>query len=212
MGDVKEIKKEDDFYLINGEIKCKKIIIANGSDDSFLSDYLKIRKMSGVRIEVESEIENRYHIYSDVSISSSMDGKMVIGSSNHRDNHSFQDRDIGVLLEKANDILDIKPDKINYKHGIRACSVDYFPYVGELIDEERTIQENPNIKDGRKIKKFFYKEGIYTLRGLASKGFSMAPYLANELISFIYDGKALSSEISLERRFARYIRKINSTQ
>jgi glycine/D-amino acid oxidase-like deaminating enzyme len=201
------ITKKDNFYIINNKIKCKKIIIANGFDDSFSSDYLKIRKISGIRLSIQSKTINPYYIYSNVSISSSINKEIIIGSSNHRNNHEFQEKDINDLLKKANNILSIQNNKISYKHGIRACSIDYFPYVGELINEEKTIKENLNIRNGKKIKKFFYKEGIYTLKALASKGFSMSPYLANELISYIYDGKNISSDISLERRFSRYIRK-----
>lgn len=204
---IQTIQKQNDFYLINNHIKCKKIIIANGSDDSFSDDYLKIRKISGIRLDVKTKTKNTQYIYSDVSISALINNTITIGSTNHRENHQFHKKDISELLEKANNILNISTNQVSYKHGIRACSVDYFPYVGKLIDEEKTINANANIYDGRKIKTFFYQEGLYTLRALSSKGFSIAPYLANELIASIYDGTKIDYNISLERRFSRYIKK-----
>lgn len=208
--DVQNIKKENDIFIINNKIKSKKIIITSGADDSFTQKYLKIRKISGLRIELESLSKNPYNIHGEVSISSNTKNKIIIGSSNHRNNHNLQKQDIPILINKAKNIMtDLSYKSISYRHGIRACSTDYFPYVGELINEEKTIKENANIINGAKIKKFHYQKDIYVLKGLASKGFSMSPYLANKLCEFIYENKKIEDNLSLERRFVKYIRKNN---
>jgi len=206
--DINQIVKQDDYFVLNNKIKAKKIILANGHNQILKDEYIQTRQIFGSRIEISTSKQQNHFIHGKVSISPNINNKIIIGSTNHKFKPN-ENEDKKELLNLSKKYIDLDDTEIKIKSNVRACSFDYFPYLGKAIDTESMIKTYPKINHGQKIaiKNFKYKENIYIINALASKGFSMSPYLANELISHIYDNKKISDNLSLERRFLRWVRK-----
>lgn len=117
--------------------------------------------------------------------------------------------DTNVLLKLASDIIDLKDiEVINTKIGARASSIDYFPMVGKLINTRKTINKFPYIINGTNVAKerFECYDNLYVLNGVSGRGFVLSPFLANQLVDFIVDGKELDDEITLHRLFVKWVR------
>lgn len=124
---------------------------------------------------------------------------------------SIVNKDTEVLLEKALDIYDLKDiEVLNLKVGARACSYDYFPIVGELIDSEKTLELYPYLKKGSKVPddKFITYKNLYVLNGLGGRGFVLSPYLAKILVNKIKNNIEIDEKIKANRLFKRWVRKI----
>ena len=50
------------------------------------------------------------------------------------------------LLQKADEIVKLENVEIlNHKVGARACSIDYFPIVGTVVDSKKSIYKFPKL-------------------------------------------------------------------
>lgn len=134
-----------------------------------------------------------------------------INKINHNEKTlKYINEDSKKLLTLANDIKKLDDVQIvDVKIGARSSSVDYFPIVGNLVDSKRSINLYPHIKNGSFIKdeKLIVHENFYILNGLGGRGFVFSPYLANELVNYIYDKKELSKDISSHRMFKRWVKR-----
>ena len=114
------------------------------------------------------------------------------------------------LLEKANDILALKDVRLlDVKRGARACSFDYLPLIGPLIDSKETLEFYPYLKKGSKVpaSKFKRYKKLFILNGLGGRGFVLAPYLSKILVNHIKNNIELPNDITLDRLFMRWVRK-----
>ncbi|PHR74241.1 MAG: D-amino-acid oxidase [Arcobacter sp.] len=128
----------------------------------------------------------------------------------HNDTKCLQSSDSVGLLEKANDILPLKDVRIlDIKRGARACSFDYLPLIGPVIDSKKTLHSYPYLKKGTKVpsSKFSRYEKLFILNGLGGRGFVMAPYLSKILVDHIKNNTELPNDITLDRLFMRWVRK-----
>jgi len=115
------------------------------------------------------------------------------------------------LIKKANEITKLKDVKIlNIRRGARACSFDYLPLLGKVIDSKKTLEAYPYLKKGTKVprNKFHQHERLFILNGLGGRGFVMAPLLSKMLVAHIKNETELPSDITLDRLFERWVRKI----
>ncbi|NQY21750.1 MAG: FAD-dependent oxidoreductase [Campylobacteraceae bacterium] len=120
-------------------------------------------------------------------------------------------KDTQSLLEKANDIIALDDlEVLNLKVGARACSYDYFPIVGALIDSDKTLEVYPYLKKGSKVPadKFIKYKNLFVLNGLGGRGFVLSPYLAKVLVNNIKNNEIVDDKISSNRLFKRWVRKI----
>jgi glycine/D-amino acid oxidase-like deaminating enzyme len=86
------------------------------------------------------------------------------------------------LINKLNDLLTIEYSIVDQVAGIRPASKDRRPLIGEH-------PENKN---------------IFIFNGLGTKGVSLAPYMANQLISNIILGSELDKEVNISRYYSLY--------
>ncbi len=83
-----------------------------------------------------------------------------------------------LILENLSVLLDDSPQIIGHEAGIRPTTIDRRPFMGEHSK---------------------YK-GNYVFNGLGTKGYMIAPLLANELTAFLLDGAELDPEVAVYRR------------
>jgi glycine/D-amino acid oxidase-like deaminating enzyme len=228
-------------WLLNKQIKTKKLFITTGADTSLIKEkYFSIRAVWGQKIDIATSncIKVNYHKECSLSTSSEINKdnvyKLSIGATHRRfdcDTHicnhclktaninkmyssgytkSIMNTDTQELIAKAQQImpLDVK-EVIDIKIGARACSIDYFPMVGELIDSNKTMEAFPYLKNGTPVKeeRFITFPQLYVLNGVGGRGFVLAPYLAKQLIEAVKNNQKLDEDIVLNRLFKRWVRK-----
>ena len=217
---INSIIKKEGFYLINNELKTKSIILATGFEVDLVDEfYIKksIRPIWGQRIEVLSKSETKinYHKNCSVSVSEKFQDrfKISIGATHHRfvTQKKVNDKDTQELLKYANEIVTLKDiEVINKIGGVRSASIDYFPIVGELIDSKKTINKFPYLIHGTKVPSNLFDryKNFYIFNGLGGRGFVLAPYLAKNFVSFIFNEEKLIDEVKLDRLFIREVKRL----
>ena len=221
--EVNNIKYINDHWILNNAIKTKKLIITTGADIHLIKEaYFDIRKIWGQKINISTSTNLLYNYHKECSVSSSFKisnsskYKISIGASHHRNiyNGIIKKKDTIKLLALANDIKELNDVKvIDIKVGARASSIDYFPIYGEVINSKVTLEQYPSLINGTKIKEenFNKLKNLYVLNGLGGRGFVLAPYLAQELVNFIQNNTPLDKNLTTNRLFIRWVRKLKST-
>jgi len=89
--EVKELKKEDNYWLINNEYKAKNLILTTGADTDLISEeYFNIRAIWGQKIDIYTTtcIRQNYHKECSLSYSKYIKDKdkykVSIGATHHR--------------------------------------------------------------------------------------------------------------------------------
>jgi len=217
--EVKEVVYQDEVWIINDDIIAKNVIFSTGSDISLFDQfYLKLRSVWGRRIDIETSTRVPHNFHKACSISQSKQEKnskysVSIGATHHRFIEGVINIDANTdeLLKKANDIIPLEDVEVVKHHvGARACSVDYFPIVGGIIDADKTLEEFPYMVNGTNVdtKRFTRFKNLYMINGVGGRGFVLAPYLAQKLVASIIDKKVLDPEITTDRLFKREVKRI----
>ena len=234
--EVKNLEKDDKNWIINGEIKAKKIFLTTGADTSLIEeDYLDLRAVWGQKIDIYSSTNVEINYHKECSLSkSTQDGVTSIGATHHRfeeeqknssynlklkninkivhneyTNNIIQD-DISELLRKANNIKKLDNVKVlDIKIGARASSSDYFPIIGKLVNSQKSFEKYPHLKNGFKIKNDNLEliDNLYVLNGVGGRGFVLSPYLAYNLVENIHNNNPLEEDITTFRLFKRWAKK-----
>lgn len=210
---------DGEFWILNDEIKTKNIILTTGISMNLIDEpYLKIRPVWGKRIDITTttNLNHNYHKECSISKSFKMNDnkyKVSIGATHHRsiDNLDNITNDNIKLLEKANDIISLENvDIIKEYIGARACSYDYFPIVGDVIDSKKTLKEFPSLINGTKISddKFIKYKNLFILNGVGGRGFVLAPYLAKQLVDKIINNNDIDKNITVNRVFKKDVRRV----
>ncbi|MEA3384579.1 MAG: FAD-binding oxidoreductase [Campylobacterota bacterium] len=218
---IKSVKYENGLWVLNGELEAKNLILTTGASLELLDEfYLSIRGVWGRRIDIttSTKLEHNYHKECSVSKSFKVDEnsyQVSIGATHHRDLKTAQtkDDDNDELLKKALDIVELEDIKIKKEYvGCRACSSDYFPMVGKIIDSEKTLKDFPYLKNGTKVDKnrFTRYESLYMLNGVGGRGFVLAPYLAKMLVDNILNDTPIDDNITTDRLFIREVKKVKN--
>lgn len=237
--DIKHIKYLDNYWVINDEIKCSKLILTSGCDLGLIDEeYINIKAVWGQRIDIQSTtcIDKNYH--KECSLSSSKKDpnseKFIssIGATHHRfkaSNDIFKSDDIkdlelygytkelynndtSELLEKANDIMVLNDVEVIKKYfAPRASSFDYFPVVGDIINSNDTINMFPHLKNGTHVRdeRFLKYKNLFILNGVGGRGFVLSPFLAKSLVEFIKNNISLDETITSNRLFKKWVRRQN---
>jgi len=206
------IKKEDEHWRVNGFL-TKNVILATGYENLIDIPYIKIRPVWGERIEINGEwrVENgKLDIFYHKNCSVAKVGdRLRIGATHKRDclECKENEKEALELIEKAREIIDIEGYEIkDIKGGFRAGSVDFFPVVGEIIDVDKTLQNQPKIVKGEIPKKIEYIKGLYIINGMGGRGFSNAIKCAKILKNHI-EKKENLGKIDTKRLFIKWARK-----
>lgn len=233
--EVLNYEQKDGFWLINSEIKAKKLFLCTGADISLIDEpYFDIRAIWGQKIDILSSTKVNINYHKECSLSKSFQNKIKIGATHNRFSEDMTDssynlklknintilhnektlkimqNDTKELLKKANEIKKLENvEVLDVKIGARASSVDYFPMVGELVDSKESFLKYPHIKNGTHIKNenLVKIENLYTLNGVGGRGFVLSLYLASNLVEFVINNKELDDNITNFRLFSRWAKK-----
>jgi len=217
--EIKTIEYDGEFWYLDNNIKTKKLIITTGASIDLLNQfYLNIRAVWGRRIDITTSTNLTHNYHKSCSVSKSFKiaedkYRVSIGATHHRKYENVLDiqKENELLLQRANEIVDLKDIEIIKEYlGARACSIDYFPIVGKIIDSEKTIKDFPHLKNGTYVNKdrFTRFDNLYMLNGLGGRGFVLAPYLAKQLVDNIIDNKPLDDTITPDRLFIREVKRM----
>lgn len=214
---IDKLQKDGDYFLLN-QYKAKKVVLALGAFlDGFELPYLDIRALCGERIEIFTKTKVPHNIHTTISISATKDNdKIVIGATHFACNRCsipYISQSERLLLE-AMEYIDLKDAKIiDRKFGQRACSSDFQPILGELIDINQTLKNQPKIRYGSKIdkEKIAYLKDVYIINGMGYRGFVYAPMCAKILSDYIVHNSEIPYELSVLRRFERWVKKSSSS-
>jgi glycine/D-amino acid oxidase-like deaminating enzyme len=82
--------------------------------------------------------------------------------------------------------------------------------VGSLIDSKETLNMFPYLKNGTPVKseRFIRHKNLFILNGVGGRGFVLSPYLAKKLVDFIKNNETLEDEITVDRLFKKWVRRI----
>lgn len=180
--EVKTIKKIDDNWILNDELRASKLFLCTGADTSLVDEkYFVQRAVWGQKIDILSSTNTNYNYHKECSVSKSIEEngkyKISIGATHNRFEENMSDssynlklkdinniehnkktmnimqNDTKKLLNRADDILKLENiEIIDIKIGARASSIDYFPMVGSLVNSKDSFIKHPHIKNGAFIK------------------------------------------------------------
>jgi glycine/D-amino acid oxidase-like deaminating enzyme len=216
--EINTIEYTNDIWLLNKDISAKNIIFTSGSEVSLIDQfYLKIRPVWGQRIDISTttSFSHNYHKACSISQSKSLDTHkhfVSIGATHHRDKKGIKNisENSMELLTKANEIKQLDDvEVLNHYIGARACSIDYFPIVGNIIDAKTTLDEFPYLVNGTHVepKRFTQFKNLHILTGVGGRGFVLAPYLAHKLVNSIIKNEKLDKSITIDRLFQREVKR-----
>jgi len=213
--EITSVKRKGEYWRVN-DFLAKNVILATGYENLIDIPYIKIRAVWGERIEIKSEkckVKNEklgFEIFYHKNCSVAKVGERLrIGATHKRDclGCTENEKEALELIEKAREIIDIEKFEIkDIKGGFRAGSVDFFPVVGNVIDVDKTLQNQPKIVKGEIPKKIEYIKGLYIINGMGGRGFSNAVKCAKMLKDYI-EKKENLGKIDTYRLFVKWARK-----
>jgi glycine/D-amino acid oxidase-like deaminating enzyme len=215
---VKSILYDGEYWIVDKELKAKNLILTTGVNLDLLDEsYLKMRPIWGRRVDVKTttNLKHNYHKACSVSKSFKVDDeyfKVSIGATHHRDIKDTEDSslDIKNLIKKAEDIKKLDNLEVTKEYiGARACSVDYIPMVGTIINSKKTLEKFPSLVKGTDIQssRFSRYKNLYILNGVGGRGFVLAPYLAKQLVDNIINETPIDPKITVDRLFKKNVKR-----
>ncbi len=177
--DVKHIKKIDDFYIINNEIKAKNLILTTGSDIELIDeDYVKIRAVWGQRIDISTTSCINFNYHKECSISTShqkLDDniyKVSIGATHHRFDNTLERKYKAFANPELSNLSNIGYTNDLYKKD-----------TSELLDKANNIRPLNDVKVlktyfGPRASSFDYFPLVGSLID-SKETLNMFPYLKN---------------------------------
>lgn len=211
---INNIEYKEGVWILDKKIYTKNLILATGIDTELIDQfYINIRAVWGRRIDIQTSTKIDYNYHKECSLAKSNNGITSIGATHHREKKGVEDIKANHqnLLKKANNIKTLEDVTIIKDYvGARACSVDYFPIVGKLIDSQKTLQEFPYLKNGTHVneKRFVRYNNLYIINGVGGRGFVLSPYLANILVEYIIKDKEIDNSLKVDRLFKRDVKRI----
>ncbi len=193
--EISTCKTQNSIIVNKGDrLTADALILANAHLASDFCNALTLRPVRGQTTRATlANLENLPYAYGYDGTVLSVPGRqaaVIFGASYLRDNASTEKSDADTvsnlkalrenLPELASQLSQIKPGHV----GIRASTPDRWPIMGQVPDEAFYQQHYANLAKGKPTKHFRkgkYRDGIFVLSGLGSRGFTSAGYCANLL-------------------------------
>lgn len=185
----KELKINESSVTWNG-IEAGKVIFCQGVDarENSLFDWLPFNPVKGQILDVEFEGYSAEKIVNQgIFILPSPEGQTYrVGATYSWHDLDWQITDDGreYLENKLRPLVPGPYTILGQRAGLRPSSKDRRPLVG-LHPVHRAI-------------------GVFN--GLGTKGVTLAPYFASELVQYLESDKELNSEVNIDRHFSLYYR------
>ena len=181
-----------------GKQRFKQVILANGwgANQFSQADFLKLYRVSGLVSHLQPTKESKAlkaTLCSKGYISPINHlGYHVVGGSYHVDNQlteAVHQYHLDIINQYSSAFAFENNAVIGEKLGNRAKTYDYFPYIGPVakLDEMKSRFRALALDKKRRILEAgSYHQGLYTLSGFGSHGFSMIPLAVNILDSLLH--------------------------
>ena len=210
--DVKSLNYEDELWRI-GAYASPKLILATGYENKFFDlRYMGIKGTWGTRGDYESSLDLSISMHKKISVSANMNGLVKIGATHEKEVTSCVscvEKPLKGLLAVASEMVETEDFKLKETFcGMRAGSKDYFPLLGEVIDVNSMLAENPKLVRGAKLQSELKRmKNLYVSNGLGGRGFVFAPLMGKMLAEKIVDGKEIDKRVNPDRLFLKWCRK-----
>lgn len=202
---------ENDLYICD-ELKAKNIVLCSGANKILDEEYIEIRPVWGQRIDIKCDTKLNYNIHKNNSISMSKNGIISIGATHHvwQKEMPISQEDTNKLINMSRELIDINEyEVIKEVGGARACSVDYFPIIGNIINSKQALLDFPYLKNGTNVQddRLPKYKNIYMINGLGGRGFVLSPYIGKLFARYIKYNEELPNKLLLNRLFKKWVRK-----
>lgn len=168
-------------YFVYEDLAFKRIIFCEGykSSKNPFFRHLPFDPVKGEALVIKVEKKLSCNIRDKIFITSIGDHKYWVGSTNEWD---FVDAKPSYgkkiqLLNELEDVIACEYEYLDHVAGVRPATKRRRPFVGE----------HPKIK------------GMFILGGMGTKGTSLSPFFAKQLADYIYQKKALSPEVDIQK-------------
>ncbi|MEO9966036.1 MAG: FAD-dependent oxidoreductase [Reichenbachiella sp.] len=184
----KDLHTHSDHFSFDDR-KFKEIIFCNGlaAEQSEWFHWLPFSPVKGEIVDIEmgkrpTTIYNR-----GIFILPFQDQVVRVGSTYQRDFDHMKPTEDGQneLIDKLEGLLNEKYKVIASRAGVRPATKDRRPFIGKHPDNEH----------------------IYIFNGFGSKGVSLIPECSKLFTAHLLDGKALDTEIDVNRYYSYYLKK-----
>ncbi|WP_420385598.1 NAD(P)/FAD-dependent oxidoreductase [Roseivirga sp.] len=178
------VKKETAWRY--GAIECEQLIFCDGRlalENSFFS-WLPFNLVKGELLFLKTNVMPRVIYNRGVFVIPLGNGMCKCGSTyDHTDLNEIPTKKArNELLERVKKLINFDFEIVHQKAGVRPATRDRKPFIGEHPKEK----------------------GMWIFNGLGTKGVSLAPYYARQLVRHM-DGKgSLDDEVNIERFFSLF--------
>jgi len=173
--------KDDDIVYRN--YRAKKIILCEGSiaSENHMWEFLPFRLVKGEILTIKTDIDFNVIFNRGVFIISLGNGVCKVGSTYDWENLKKSPTEEGKREIMTRLKVFFKPEYkiLDHVAGIRPATLDRRPFIGT----------HPIAKN------------IVIFNGLGTKGVTLAPYYANQLLNHLETGSTLDREVNIERYF-----------
>jgi glycine/D-amino acid oxidase-like deaminating enzyme len=166
--------------VVYKDIKAEKVIFCDGVTGASSPYFtaVKYRPVKGevLKIKVKSLISK---VYNRGIFIIPRDGSCVVGSNYNHKELNWEPTESGKMEieSKLQALLKAPYELLDHKAGIRPSSADRRPVLGQSRE----------------------KEQIVVFNGLGTKGVSLAPFYANQLVNWLCNGQPIDEEVNVNR-------------
>lgn len=165
-----------------GSVGGTKLVFAEGYKmrENPYFNYLPIQFAKGEAIIIKSEKLNiDFVLNSKITITPIGQHKYYVGASyDWKDMEQVNTKEkIKYLIDSLHQSIQVPYEIVDYKVGLRPTVKDRRPLLGEHAKHKN----------------------MYTFNGMGTKGLSLSPYFADQLINHIEHGKELLDEVNIQR-------------
>lgn len=182
--------ENDKIVWSNRQLSAKKVIWCGGWHNSLFSEFDKI-KFSPVKgellhlkpLEAQTDFPQTIYVGGGIYAFATSKNHWVTGATYDQKNTDTETTEAACheLLEKAEQLIKIKFEVTQQVAGIRPAIADRKPVAGNLPD----------------------KPGFTVFNGMGTKGISLAPWLAAQMVKHLIANEPLPPEVSINRFYKK---------
>ncbi|MBO6495149.1 MAG: FAD-binding oxidoreductase [Roseivirga sp.] len=180
-----QLQKLTKGYSFKG-VTAKRIIFCDGRlgvDNPYFS-WLPFSLVKGELLFMKSDVSPRVIYNRGVFVIPLGNGFMKCGSTyEHNELNELPTKKAkDELIQRVEKLINFDFEVIDQKAGVRPATKDRKPFIGEHPVEK----------------------GIWIFNGLGTKGVSLAPFYAKQLVEHMEDDQPLDAEVNIERFFSLF--------
>lgn len=180
-----KLQRSKDSFQYEGQT-FDRIVFCDGklSENNPFFSWLPLSLVKGELLFIKSSVNPRVIYNRGVFVIPLGNGVCKCGSTyNHQDLSEIPTKSAkDELIERVQNLVGFGFEVIDQKAGVRPATKDRKPFIGEHPE----------------------KKGIWIFNGLGTKGVSLAPYYAKQLVGHLEGFERLDDEVNIERFFSLF--------